>query len=113
MTGESRHDLVNGLTNQLRFPNRHTLFALQTVIGAFATPPAEERDESVLEIVVCALIERLAVQRPHPWGVMVALLEVHRQHSHVFWDLPFVKGSAEVRALCAAVLGGAPADHHA
>ena len=108
LEGEARHDFVNGLMNQLRFPNKHTLFVLDVVIGMFAAQPADEADESVLEIVTCALIERLAVQRPHPWGVMVALLEIHKQHSQVFWELPFIKGSVEVRALCAALLG--PAD---
>jgi CCR4-NOT transcription complex subunit 1 len=98
LEGEARHDFVNGLMNQLRFPNKHTLFVLDVVIGMFAEQPADEADESVYEIVTCTLIERLAVQRPHPWGVMVALLEIHKQHSHVFWELPFIKGSIEVRS---------------
>jgi CCR4-NOT transcription complex subunit 1 len=95
LEGEARHDFVNGLMNQLRFPNKHTLFVLDVVIGMFA----DDADDGALEIVTCALIERLAVQRPHPWGVMVALFEIHKQHGHVFWELPFIKGSVEVRVL--------------
>jgi CCR4-NOT transcription complex subunit 1 len=104
LEGEARHDFVNGLMNQLRFPNKHTLFVLDVVIGMFAAQPADEADEIVFEIVTCVLIERLAVQRPHPWGVMVALLEIHKQHSHVFWELPFIKGSVEVRLAVVALL---------
>ena len=85
--------LLKAMVNNLRYPNDHTTFYLHVVLGLVHIPPSSENAESELitiEMLVRVLLERLIVQRPHPWGVLVALLEMYKLKG--FWDLPFAQG---------------------
>jgi CCR4-NOT transcription complex subunit 1 len=105
---EDRVHFVDAIVNQLRFPNAHTLFSLHAVLDLFSDmPPASLNNngddsndpDTVMELIVRMLLDRLAVNRPHPWGVIVALSELYKSSEYAFWDLPFIKNTPEVRQL--------------
>jgi CCR4-NOT transcription complex subunit 1 len=97
LRSETRCQLIHAMVNQLRFPNSHTHYFMCALIDIFCMPPADKIQDEIQEVIVRTLLERLAVQRPHPWGVIVALLELYKNGNYQFWDLPFVKASPEVR----------------
>jgi CCR4-NOT transcription complex subunit 1 len=58
----------------------------------------------IQETITRVLLERLLVHRPHPWGLIITLLEILKNPTYTFWDLPFVKAAPEVRNLLLALL---------
>jgi len=108
MNLDDRVYFVDAIINQLRFPNVHTLFFLHAVVDLFSmVSPTSLNDNSddmdapdtTMELIVRTLLDRLAVNRPHPWGVIVALSELYKGPEYAFWDLPFIKNSPEVERL--------------
>ena len=61
---EGRYLFLNCITNQLRYPNSHTQYFSCTLLYLFA----EANQESIQEQITRVLLERLIVNRPHPWG---------------------------------------------
>lgn len=45
------------------------------------------------------LLERLIVNRPHPWGLLVTFIELIRNQSYRFWGHDFVHCSPEIERL--------------
>lgn len=57
------------------------------------------------------LLERLMVNRPHPWGLLVTFIELIKNPVYKFWDHEFTQTSEEIRRLFANVaqhMGSAP-----
>jgi CCR4-NOT transcription complex subunit 1 len=52
------------LSFQLRYPNSHTHYFSCTLLYLFA----EANQEAIQEQITRVLLERLIVNRPHPWG---------------------------------------------
>ncbi|KAF2671384.1 Not1-domain-containing protein [Microthyrium microscopicum] len=100
---DDRHLFVNAVVDQLRFPNSHTHWFMCALMDLFGvnTSSADELHGGLMELIVRTLIERLHVHRPHPWGVIVVLLELYKNPGYQFWELPFVKASPEVEKLFA------------
>jgi len=99
-----RHKMIDGLVNHLRYPNRHTNWFMSALLDLFGnSAPADEGQDEVMESIVGVLIERLHVHRPHPWGVVVLLLELCKKKDYVFWELPFVKASPDIERLFASL----------
>jgi CCR4-NOT transcription complex subunit 1 len=53
-------------------------------------------EEKVREQIARVLVERLVVHRPHPWGLIVTLLELFRSREQEFWNLTAVRQTPEV-----------------
>ena len=48
-------------------------------------------------VVVCrVLLERLIVNRPHPWGLLVTFIELIKNPHYRFWDHEFVHCAPEI-----------------
>ena len=45
------------------------------------------------------LIERLIVQKPHPWGLLVTLIELIKNPVYNIWQHSFVRSSKEIEQL--------------
>ena len=54
---------------QLRYPNSHTHYFSCTLLYLFA----EANQEAIQEQITRVLLERLIVNRPHPWGAQTIL----------------------------------------
>jgi CCR4-NOT transcription complex subunit 1 len=93
---EARFHLISAIANQLRFPNTHTHFYSYALLHLFGVPDADSQQTEIQENITRVLLERLLVHRPHPWGLIITLLEILKNRNYAFWELPFVKAAPEV-----------------
>lgn len=93
---EVRYHLIGAMVNQLRWPNSHTHYFQYAIIHWFSLSSSDQVVVEVQQQITRVLLERLLVHRPHPWGLIVTLLEILKDPSYQFWDLPFVKAAPEV-----------------
>jgi CCR4-NOT transcription complex subunit 1 len=101
---EARFHFLSAIANQLRFPNTHTHFYSYTLLHLFGPPNDDSLALEIQETITRVLLERLLVHRPHPWGLIITLLEILKNPTYGFWELPFVKAAPEVRKLLIARL---------
>jgi len=104
---EARFHFISAIANQLRFPNAHTQFYSYTLLHLFGPPNDDPQVLEIQETITRVLLERLLVHRPHPWGLIITLLEVLKNTHYAFWELPFVKAAPEVERLLSALFGNA------
>ena len=97
---EGRYYLLSVLANQLRYPNSHTHYFSYALLFLFGMDPNDQMESDVRQQITRVLLERLIVHRPHPWGLIITLLELLKNPSYMFWDLPFIKAAPEARHLC-------------
>ena len=93
-TPDTRYNLVTAITNQIRYANAHTHY-FSTALQHFFTTGSEELQQTVLRI----LAERLGVPRPHPWGLIVLILELLKNPSISLFELPWLKTAPQVEQM--------------
>jgi hypothetical protein len=81
-----RYLLINALVDHLRYPNSHTYFFGMTLLHLFASQP-----ETIKELITRVLLERLIVNRPHPWGLLTTFIQLIKEPQ--FTDHNFIKSS--------------------
>ncbi len=54
---------LSAFANQLRYPNSHTCYFINTLLNLFA----DAKNETIKEQITRVLLERIIVNRPHPW----------------------------------------------
>lgn len=96
---EARFHFISAIANQLRWPNAHTHYFSCALIHLFGPPNNDPQVLDVQQTITRVLLERLLVHRPHPWGLIITLLEILKNRTYAFWDLPFVKAAPEVERL--------------
>lgn len=89
---EGRYLFLNAIVNQLRYPNSHTHYFSCTLLHLFA----EANTEAIQEQITRVLLERLIVNRPHPWGLLITFIELIKNPSFKFWSHEFVKCAPEI-----------------
>jgi CCR4-NOT transcription complex subunit 1 len=104
---EARFHFISAIANQLRFPNTHTHFYSYTLLHLFGPPNDDSLTLEIQETITRVLLERLLVHRPHPWGLIITLLEILKNRTYAFWELPFVKAAPEVERLLSALFTNA------
>ncbi len=87
LDNEGRYLLLNCMANQLRYSNSHTYYFFYTILYLFA----EQSKEQVKEQISRVLMERLIVNRPHPWGLLMTSAELLRNPAYKFWDHGFAR----------------------
>ncbi|KAH9871666.1 hypothetical protein J1614_005921 [Plenodomus biglobosus] len=102
---EARFHFISAIANQLRFPNAHTQFYSYMLLHLFGPPNDDSQALEIQETITRVLLERLLVHRPHPWGLIITLLEILKNGNYAFWELPFVKAAPEVERLLSALFG--------
>ncbi len=55
--------------------------------------------EIVQEQITRVLLERLIVNRPHPWGLLITFIELIKNPRYNFWSLSFTHCDAEIERL--------------
>jgi CCR4-NOT transcription complex subunit 1 len=93
---EARYYFLSSIANQLRYPNSHTHYFSYALLHLFGTDLADQQESDVRQQITRVLLERLIVHRPHPWGLIITLLELLKNQAYMFWDLPFIKAAPEV-----------------
>ena len=93
---EARYHFISAIVNQLRYPNSHTHYFSYALVYLFGSDLADQQESDVRQQITRVLLERLIVHRPHPWGLIITLLELFKNPTYMFWDLPFIKANPEV-----------------
>lgn len=83
------------MANQLRYPNSHTYYFSYTILYLFS----EQSKEQVKEQISRVLMERLIVNRPHPWGLLMTSAELLRNPTYRFWEHEFARCHNEMEKL--------------
>ncbi|KAL6906403.1 hypothetical protein ACP4OV_004004 [Aristida adscensionis] len=92
---EGRYLLLNAIANQLRYPNSHTHYFSFIILYLFA----EANQEIVQEQITRVLLERLIVNRPHPWGLLITFIELIKNPRYSFWGRSFIRCAPEIEKL--------------
>ncbi|XP_060561916.1 CCR4-NOT transcription complex subunit 1-like [Ruditapes philippinarum] len=92
---EGRYLFLTAIANQLRYPNSHTHYFSCTLLYLFA----EANTEAIQEQITRVLLERLIVNRPHPWGLLITFIELIKNPQFKFWSHEFVHCAPEIEKL--------------
>ncbi|RZC53428.1 hypothetical protein C5167_012294 [Papaver somniferum] len=92
---EGRYLFLNAVANQLRYPNNHTHYFSFVLLYLFA----EANQEVVQEQITRVLLERLIVNRPHPWGLLITFIELIKNPRYGFWTRSFTRCAPEIEKL--------------
>lgn len=93
---EGRYHLFGAMANHLRYPNSHTHFFSTLLLYLFATTELEIIQEQITRV----LLERLIVNRPHPYGLLITFVELTRRPQYNFWDhTNFIRCAPEIERL--------------
>jgi len=92
---ELRYAALNAIANQLRYPNAHTHYFSCVLLTLFA----EVKSEAVKEQVTRVLLERLIVNRPHPWGLLITFIELIKNPRYNFWAHEFTRCAPDIERL--------------
>ena len=96
MQPEARYYLFSAMVNQLRYPNTHTQYFTHAILHLFATELADQQESDVRQQITRVLLERLHVIKPHPWGLVITMLELIKNQDYAFFQMPFIKASPMV-----------------
>lgn len=95
LDNEGRYLFLNAIANQLRYPNSHTHYFSCAILYLFV----EANSEAIQEQITRVLLERLIVNRPHPWGLLITFIELIKNPAYKFWDHDFVHCAPEIEKL--------------
>ena len=96
LDAEGRYFVLNGVANQLRYPNKHTYYFSCLLLYMFAS---NSNHEFIQEQIARVLLERLIVNRPHPWGLLVTFIELIKNESYNFQHCAFIHCAPEIENL--------------
>jgi CCR4-NOT transcription complex subunit 1 len=99
LDSEGRYLFLNAVANQLRYPNNHTHLFSCVLLYLFS----EASQEIVKEQITRVLLERLIVNRPHPWGLLITFIELIKNPRYNFWAHPFCRCAPEIEKLFSSV----------
>lgn len=95
LDAEGRYLFLNAVANQLRYPNNHTHYFSCVLLFLFA----EAQSEVIQEQITRVLLERLIVNRPHPWGLLITFIELIKNPRYNFWAHSFTRCAPEIEKL--------------
>lgn len=84
---------MTAAANQLRYPNSHTAYFSRLMLALFAE--SSHLEGSIKDQIVRVLLERLLVNKPHPWGLLYTLAELLRKPS----KYPLPKAPIEIERI--------------
>lgn len=86
---------MSAIVLNLRFPSHHTFWFSALLLDLFA----QIKDETFKEVVTKVLLERVLCHRPHPWGVVMTLIELIRDPKCDFFSHKFTRAYPEIHAM--------------
>lgn len=90
-----RYLFLSAIANQLRYPNSHTHYFSCVLLYLFS----ESEQELVKEQITRVLLERLIVNRPHPWGLLITFIELIKNPRYNFWNHSFTRCATDIERL--------------
>ncbi|KAI7825698.1 CCR4-Not complex component, Not1-domain-containing protein [Gamsiella multidivaricata] len=95
LDAEGRYIFLSAIANQLRYPNSHTHYFSRVLLFLFY----ETSQESIKEQITRVLLERLVVNRPHPWGLLITFIELIKNPRYAFWEHSFTRIDPDIEKL--------------
>lgn len=95
LDSEGRYLFLSAIANQLRYPNSHTHYFSCVILYLFV----ESTKEIVQEQITRVLLERLIVNRPHPWGLLITFIELIKNPRYSFWNHSFTRCATDIERL--------------
>ncbi|KAI8097006.1 CCR4-Not complex component, Not1-domain-containing protein [Halteromyces radiatus] len=95
LDSEGRYLFLSAIANQLRYPNSHTHYFSCVLLYLFA----ESNKEIIKEQITRVLLERLIVNRPHPWGLLITFIELIKNPGYNFWHHSFTRCATDIERL--------------
>lgn len=89
-----RYQIMFAMVNQIRHPNAHTLYFSNLFLHLFAVG-----SEDVQQTLIRVLVERLMVAQPHPWGLIVTILELVKNKTYNIFEQKWMKAAPEVEKM--------------
>ncbi|KAK5676125.1 CCR4-NOT core subunit cdc39 [Elasticomyces elasticus] len=95
----TRYQVAMAMVNQVRYVNAHTQY-FSTALQHMLTIASEEVREQVLLIIE----ERLMAPRPHPWGLIVMMVELIKNPALNLWERESTKAAPQIQQMLAGLL---------
>ena len=92
----ARYYFINAMVHQLRYPNSHTQYFAYALFHLFGTDQADQQGIEIREQITRVIIERCNVVKPHPWGLLVTILELVRNPEYGFLKQPYIAANPGV-----------------
>lgn len=92
LDNETRKQFINAVANQLRYPNSHTQLFSCALLYMFS----ECKRGLIEEQIARVLTERTSAYRPHPWGVLITLIELVKNPRYEFLKKPFTHCTQDI-----------------
>ena len=92
----ARYHFISAIVHQLRYPNSHTQYFTYTLFHLFGTDRADQQSVEIREQITRVIIERSNVVSPHPWGLLVTILELVRNPDYGFFKQPYITANPGV-----------------
>ncbi|CCE64445.1 hypothetical protein TPHA_0H02420 [Tetrapisispora phaffii CBS 4417] len=96
---ELKSQLTEAIVEQLRYPNIHTYWFSYVLKQFFYSQDWGEKTSEIQEIILRNLLERIIVNKPHPWGVTVLFTELLHNKDTKLIDLNCVKSVPEIEKI--------------
>ncbi|KAK1822207.1 CCR4-NOT core subunit cdc39 [Friedmanniomyces endolithicus] len=97
----ARHQIAIAMVNQVRYINAHTHY-FSTALQHMITIASEEVQEQILLVVE----ERLMAPRPHPWGLIVMMIELIKNPAVNVWERESTKAAPQIQQMLAGLVHG-------
>lgn len=91
--------LLSVVADQLRYPSAHTYFYISFMLYLFVVTSRTEQPNSIPDRIGRVLLERIIVQRPHPFGLLVCFVELMEDQKYGFWRQPFAQSPGELHEI--------------
>ncbi|KAK4517846.1 aminopeptidase [Mucor velutinosus] len=92
---QGRYLFLSAIANQLRYPNSHTHYFSCVLLYLFV----ESKKDIAKEQITRVLLERLIVNRPHPWGLLITFIELIKNPHYSFWSHSFTRCATDIERL--------------
>lgn len=96
LDNEGKYLVVSNIVNHLRYPNSHTLYFSSLCLSLFLI---KSPDNILQEIITRVLLERLIVNRPHPWGLLVTFIYLMKDPKYNFWSYEFTHCAPDIEKI--------------
>lgn len=96
---EACYYFLSSMAHQLRYPNSHTHYFAYALLHIYGTDLEDPQESDVREQISRVLLERLHVIKPHPWGLVITMLELIKNSDYAFFQMPFIKATPAVSLL--------------
>ncbi|CCK72050.1 CCR4-NOT core subunit CDC39 KNAG_0I02650 [Huiozyma naganishii CBS 8797] len=103
-TAELKFQVIEVMVEQLRYPNIHTYWFNYVLLNMFTSKDFGDQIAEVQELILRCILERIIVNKPHPWGVSILTTQLLNQDEVNLLELEFIKTVPEIEKMLTLML---------